>query len=578
MNYLAIDFGTSNCVAGRLTLRDGQYKLDTVPLDSGGSKQLPSVVFVRGKNLPSLDINTSDFERRVRDAVHSEQLRIQREEKEFDSRVATFIKLNRPKVRRPNPIDYSSNNESFRRALKQYERDLEAAPIALADFLTRDVDEYKRQLKKFFRPPFSEEEIRHRIRSQMERSSHEDRAKELWDKTFFNAINDPSMETLYGVDAMSAYSMDSLSGFFMRSPKAFLAVASGPHIDIFTKIVSRLVRYIRRSAEEYFGEVFDGVVFGRPVNFLGSSVAGEAGNKNALSIMKNAAHEAGFTAINFVLEPLAASLALRRVTLDTSDPILMIDLGGGTTDVAYLEVDPAGEVNFNVVSAVGERYGGNDLDEAIAKGVVSPELGRGALTESGSLLPMSILSNALETRNIHSQVAFRRGASEIEKLLELVRDSDRIRVERLKELYLNQLQHQVILSSEKMKSGLSGDELVSEAFDFFENPFTVEIGQESYREVVSRELEKITEVVRRCCAEVNLGDRPIRVFFTGGVSQDKTVVNSIVEILPAGSTVAFMPPLISVVGGLAVIARQLSLSESETFQPAFVRGIPVERG
>jgi hypothetical chaperone protein len=338
------------------------------------------------------------------------------------------------------------------------------------------------------------------------------------------------------------------------------------------------LRHIRQSAEDYFGEAFDGVVFGRPVNFLGSGVAGETGNTNALSIMKSAAHEAGFTAINFVMEPLAAALALKRVTLDTNDPILMIDLGGGTTDVAYLEVDPTGEVNFRVGSAVGERYGGNDLDEAIAKGVVSPELGRGALTKSGSLLPMSILSDALETRNIHSQVAFRKGASEIEHLLEVVCDSDRMRVDRLKELYLNQLQHQVILSSEKMKSGLSGDELISETFDFFERPFTLEFGQESYRATVSRELEKITGVVRRCCSDVHLGNRPIRVFFTGGVSQDKTVVNSIVEILPVGSTVAFMPPLISVVGGLAVIARQLTLSESETFQPAFVRGIPVERG
>src|SRR5262249_20021146 len=69
-------------------------------------------------------------------------------------------------------------------------------------------------------------------------------------------------------------------------------------------------------------------------------------------------------------EPTAAALAFSRIVgLASGEPLLVIDWGGGTLDVTVLISDGA---SFTELAIDGDLYlGGDDLDEALAKAVLS---------------------------------------------------------------------------------------------------------------------------------------------------------------------------------------------------------------
>ena len=55
------------------------------------------------------------------------------------------------------------------------------------------------------------------------------------------------------------------------------------------------------------------------------------------------------------------------------------------------------------------------------------------------------------------------------------------------------------------------------------------------------------------------------------------VVDAVQEVISPGIAIRRIPALRSVVAGLTVVARQLSLSQSIHTEPSSVRGIPIER-
>ena len=66
-------------------------------------------------------------------------------------------------------------------------------------------------------------------------------------------------------------------------------------------------------------------------------------------------------------------------------------------------------------------------------------------------------------------------------------------------------------------------------------------------------------------------------FLTGGMSSFLPIVNLVRDIIPNGSSVRRISALQSIVAGLAVVARQLSFSESIYDEPNTVRGISINK-
>ena len=97
---------------------------------------------------------------------------------------------------------------------------------------------------------------------------------------------------------------------------------------------------------------------------LGQAVALAAG-------LVEAAAQAGFDSIEFLEEPAAAALHYHAGS-PQRHTTLVVDIGGGTTDIALADV--GGEAAPRVLRAWGVGNGGTDVDLALSMAQVMPLL------------------------------------------------------------------------------------------------------------------------------------------------------------------------------------------------------------
>ena len=118
------------------------------------------------------------------------------------------------------------------------------------------------------------------------------------------------------------------------------------------EISSRILRKMKQTAEDYFGEEITQAVITVPAYF----------NDAQRSATKDAGKIAGLTVRRMVNEPTAAALAYGYDQTDDSN-LVVFDLGGGTFDVSVVQI--RGGV-FEVASTSGDNHlGGEDFDRAV---------------------------------------------------------------------------------------------------------------------------------------------------------------------------------------------------------------------
>jgi molecular chaperone DnaK (HSP70) len=132
-------------------------------------------------------------------------------------------------------------------------------------------------------------------------------------------------------------------------------------VDVATLIIKSL----KHSAEEVAGFTFTDVLASIPINF---STQQEGGLTQAL-------RHAGFSSIRFIPEPCAAALVAADaqfksdIAVDTLR-VLVVDLGGGTLDIAAIEIDRGGDTGIvlDTIDVEGDpELGGMDYDLAVAR-------------------------------------------------------------------------------------------------------------------------------------------------------------------------------------------------------------------
>ena len=110
---------------------------------------------------------------------------------------------------------------------------------------------------------------------------------------------------------------------------------------------------LKKTAEAYLGEKVTKAVITVPAYF----------NDAQRQATKNAGKIAGLEVERIINEPTAAALAYGLDKQDTSEKILVYELGGGTFDVSILEL---GDGVFEVLSTSGNnRLGGDDFDNRL---------------------------------------------------------------------------------------------------------------------------------------------------------------------------------------------------------------------
>ena len=139
------------------------------------------------------------------------------------------------------------------------------------------------------------------------------------------------------------------------------------------ELIALYLRAIRERIEGQTGQTIEGVVMGRPVNFVNSD--GETGNRRAEERLRRAAKEAGFREITFELEPVAAAL-FYELTVSEPQNVVVFDLGGGTLDITVMRIGEPGKQL--VFSTGGVGVAGDTFDRRIMQWRVLDHFGRGS--------------------------------------------------------------------------------------------------------------------------------------------------------------------------------------------------------
>jgi len=339
----------------------------------------------------------------------------------------------------------------------------------------------------------------------------------------------------FGLQSLQQYVQDPEEVYFVKSPKSFLG-ASGlkpQQIALFEDLVCAMMLHIRQQAEIQLPEAIDQAVIGRPINFQG--LGGDDANAQAQGILERAARRAGFNEVVFQYEPVAAGLDF-EATLQSEQRVLVVDIGGGTTDCSLLLMGPQWhqrqDRDTSLLGHSGCRVGGNDLDIALAFKHLMPLLGMGGQTEKGIALPILPWWNAVAINDVPAQSDFYSSANG-RLLNDLVRDArEGDKVARLVKVWRQRLSYRLVRSAEESKIALS-DNLQTEArLPFISDELATAITQEGLETALNQPLTRILEQVQLALASSN--ETPDIIYLTGGSARSPLIKKALADALGRG--------------------------------------------
>jgi hypothetical chaperone protein len=162
-----------------------------------------------------------------------------------------------------------------------------------------------------------------------------------------------------------------------QSLKTALRDPSYTSTDVFgvrwsvEEIVATFLGEVRRRIEAYLGERVSGVTIGRPVHYTDT----REGDALVEERMRRACELAGFPAVRFLEEPVAAAYAYQQ-QIDAPRNVFVFDFGGGTLDTTVMMLEP--QAHAEVLATGGVSIGGDLLDSRIVMGALLPYFGAGA--------------------------------------------------------------------------------------------------------------------------------------------------------------------------------------------------------
>ena len=274
-----------------------------------------------------------------------------------------------------------------------------------------------------------------------------------------NLLHDGYDEQLFfGQEALDTYLDDPEEGYYIKSPKSFLGATSlsAVQLALMEDVVTAMMCNIKNTAEQALDSQISQVVMGKPVNFQGLN--GDESNQQALTLLTTAGQRAGFKQIEFLYEPLAAGFDYEQ-SLSSEKSVLVVDIGGGTTDCSLLKMGPDNHTLSDrfqhVLGYAGERIGGNDFDIHFAQKALMPLFGLNGQLESGLPMPVKPFWDAVAINDIGCQTHFY-SQSNLLALHNLHKNAvDKHLLARLVKLQQQKQTYQVVNLAEQLKKQLS---------------------------------------------------------------------------------------------------------------------------
>lgn len=364
---------------------------------------------------------------------------------------------------------------------------------------------------------------------------------------------------LFGRAAVAAY-VGGEDGRLMRGLKSTLGsglinerTRVGNRALSFRDILAAFFAHLKTRLDAVNGPTTQ-VVLGRPVHFVDDDPAGDAA---AQDVLADIARTTGFREIAFQYEPIAAALDYEQGVV-AEELVLIVDIGGGTSDVSVVRVSPdrarkadrAGDILAND----GIRLGGTDFDRLLSLAEVMPQLGFGSPTGSGKgLMPKHYY---LDLATWH-RINFLYTARSMADLKALRHEADHPELlDRLIRVVAQRHGHSVAMAVEAAKIALSDAPVTRLGLSTFTGGPNPLARRETFEATVAGAVGRLQGLLTAVLGAAGVAPEAVgTVFMTGGSSSLPVLRSTVAALLP-DARIATGDMFGSVGTGLALEARR----------------------
>lgn len=364
-------------------------------------------------------------------------------------------------------------------------------------------------------------------------------------------------EFAFGEEGFKRYLKTPDKGRLIYSPKNFLGAHLVPgQKAAFVGMIAKQLAYFRQSAEQQLNKTVDTAVIGRPVKFHGTR--GEEGNNQAIDIMTEAAKAAGFAHVEFLEEPIAAAYKIEP-NLAKPTNVLVVDIGGGTTDICCIKLSPEKRSNLNrqqdVMSVTGARIGGMECDKNLIVKSIAPTMGQDLKMTNGLPVPPTYFSDMCAVDDIPKLNRFFSDeyGLDIAQTMSIIKEPKLLG--RLLTVQEDKLSARLVNSSRLAKEMLSSKDEITLPLHYIEADYDVDLSVEDLNRSMKSWLSRVKRLVVECLE--NSSEEPEMLFITGGMSLSPIVRKQLTEEMLPNLPLIEGDAFNSVCEGLAIQASRL---------------------
>ena len=340
----------------------------------------------------------------------------------------------------------------------------------------------------------------------------------------------------YGRAALADY-LAGYEGRLMRSLKSLLGTSMiDEHTEVmgralsFRALLAQFVGELKRRAEHAAEQEFTCAVLGRPVFFVDDDAEADF---RAERTLEDIARQSGLRNIAFQYEPIAAAFAYES-TISREELVLVIDIGGGTSDFTLIRLAPerAGRADRrgDILASSGVHIGGTDFDRALNLASVMPGLGLGSLLKSGLEVPSAQYFNLATWHTIN--LAYTKKAWT--QVTDMHREAcDKAKLVRLQGVVKERAGHWLALQVEEAKIALTNESETRIDLGRIAAGETVSLQRTDFDRAIRSLVTSVEQTVARLLLDAGVAAAGIdTVFFTGGSSSVPLLRQRILALTP----------------------------------------------
>ena len=331
--------------------------------------------------------------------------------------------------------------------------------------------------------------------------------------------------------------LEGYEGRLMRSLKSLLGSKLIKHDTSvlgtampFKDLLGLFIAQLKKRAEATAGREFEEVVLGRPVFFVDDDPLADQEAENTLT---DVARAIGFKEVSFQYEPIAAAFDYES-TIEREELVLIVDIGGGTSDFSLVRLSPERRGMDNrqddILATGGVHVGGTDFDKQLSLQGVMPLFGYGSRMKSGAYMPTSHHMNLATWHTINSVYA-QKSQLALGSMRYDIEDTGGI--DRLFKLIEQRAGHWLAMEIEETKIQLTHNESRHLPLDRVEPGLAVDLSRVMFEAAIDNQLERIRNSVTQLLGSAGVAVEQVdTVFFTGGSSGIPALRQSVSAMLP----------------------------------------------